>query len=487
MRRIKYFITSILAVFLLCGSSAFAQSTKKPITIKLNTTKTGREIPPEILGLSYETKDILPDEAGKYYFSPDNKALLKIFKIIGIKVLRIGGNSVDASNIAIPKAEDIHSLFKFAKAANVKVIYSVRLQDGEPEAAQKAAKIIYTNYKELLESFSIGNEPSYYKEYDVYKEKWIPIRDAILKVYPDARFCGPDQNPDVERLKEIAADFGTTEGHLVELTQHSYPFGCSYNNYLEKDVNKLQPVEKDPAREKMLNPDAYAIYEEILQGMEEVTKGTSLSFRLSETNSYWFSGLEGVSDSYASALWGLDYLHWWASHGVSGLNFHTGDITGGSIRLPCRYAAFVSSDKGFEARPIAYGMKLFGMGSDGKTIPAEITNSSGSNIVAYATVNEEKTVYLTIINKEYKSTEARKILIKTDNPLKGTKVRFIALGAENNDIAAGSNSVTIGGAAIKADGSWKGKWQKVPTSDINNNEISVTIPPASGLLIKIID
>ena len=478
-------IACILLILFCLQSCSYSNnlSENEPITVKINTKNPGIEISPETVGLSYEASQLLPDENGVYYFRPDNTLLLNMFKTLGVKNLRIGGNSVDAPNIPIPGEQDIHSFFKFAKAANVKVIYSVRLQDGDPNVARDIARLIHENYKDVLESFSIGNEPGYYKDYDVYTAKWSAIRDAILEVYPEAVFSGPDQNPEPERIKQIVSDFGNPEGRLVQITQHNYPFGCSYKNPGEKDVTKLIPVDTERARERMLQPSAYRIYDRVLQGMVEATKGTDVTFRLSETNSYWFSGLKGASDSYASALWALDYLHWWSSHGAAGLNFHTGDITGGAIALPCRYAAFVTSDDGYEARPLSYGMKLFALAGSGKTLEVEVSPSE-QNLVAYANLCQDKTVLITLINKEYKNTEPLKIRIRLDAPLENSKVEVISLEAKNNDIAAGSDSVTLGGAPIESDGSWKGRWQTLPDSNVGKNEISLTIPPACALIIK---
>lgn len=448
----------------------------------VDTKAPGIEISPGTVGLSYETSRLLPDENGVYYFRPDNIPLLNMFKTLGVKNLRIGGNSVDAPIIPIPEEKDIHSFFKFAKAANVKVIYTVRLQDGDPNNARDTARLIYENYKDVMESFSIGNEPGYYRDYEVYTSKWTAIRDAILEVYPDAVFNGPDQNPEPDRIKQIVSDFGNPEGRLVQITQHNYPFGCSYRNPGEEDVTKFIPQDAEESREKMLLPSAYRIYNRILQGMLEAVKGTDVTFRMTETNSYWFSGLKGVSDSYASALWALDYLHWWSSHGAAGLNFHTGDITGGAIALPCRYAAFVTSGNGYEARPLGYGMKLFSLAGSGKTLDVEI--SSNKNIAAYANLCRDKTVLITLINKEYKSTEKFPIRIKLDAKLADSKVQVIWLEAKNNDIAAGSDSVTLGGAPIENDGTWKGQWQILSETNLGKNEINLSIPSASAVVIK---
>ena len=44
--------------------------------------------------------------------------------------------------------------------------------------------------------------------------------------------------------------------------------------------------------------------------------------------------------------------------------------------------------------------------------------------------------------------------------------------------------VTLGGATIESSGVWNGKWQELPASAISDNEISISISPASAILIK---
>ncbi len=485
MNRIETFpvILALLLLFVSACQTSNHGSENDQIVVNVNTDSPGITIPDGAIGLSYETKQLLPDTNGNHYFSPDNAALLKMFETLGVKNLRIGGNSVDAASIGIPNEEDIHSFFQFAKAANVKVIYSVRLQNGEPQSAKRIAKIIYENYKELLESFAIGNEPRYYEDYELYVSKWTPIRDAIVEVYPDAVFCGPDQNPDAERLRLLVSDFGYPKGKLVQAAQHNYPFGCSYTNFRERDVTKLIPFDAEQARATMLKDSAYTIYQDILDGMKEAVNGTPVTFRMTETNSFWYSGLKGASDSYASALWSLDYLHWWTSHGAAGLNFHTGDITGGEITLPCQYASFVSAESGYLARPLAYGMKLFSQGAIGQSLAVDVNAYSASNVVAYATIDQEKNVYVTIINKEFQDATDREICIQLDVIIQ-SEVRKITLNAINNDISAEASEVFLGDAQILSDGTWNGKWEVLPDSDVKDKQITLSIAPSSAVVLK---
>lgn len=457
---------------------------REPIVVAVGDDPAGQVIPADALGLSYETSILRPNADGIRYFRPENRKLLKVFQTIGVKNLRIGGNSVDDPKVPLPDPDDVRSLFRFARKAGVKVIYSVRLQDGDPASAAEFARLIHAEFRDELESFAIGNEPAYYKGYALYKEKWTAIRDAIVRVFPEARFCGADDNPRPELIANLVRDFGTPDGRLVQITQHSYPFGCSYQNPRDgwKDVNLLVPVDAAEARLRMLKSPPHGTYEEILQGMKAAVAGTALTFRLTETNSYWFSGLEGASDRYASALWALDYLHWWMSHGAAGLNFHTGDRTGGSINLPCRYAAFVSSPTGYEVRPLAYGMKLFAANGVGRYLPTQVGTSPGAGVAAYAVMRADGVIAVTLINRDARNESAIRVGLASVRAVK--KARLLRLEAKGNDIAAESPDVTLNGVRIDG-GEWNGKWLALKKPAIAGNRISLALAPASAVVVEL--
>jgi hypothetical protein len=476
-------LTAAVVSLLTCSSACAAESASTVVTVE--SKKPGVEISDDALGLSYETSLMLPNEQGVRYFRPDNEPLVRMFQTLGVRSLRIGGNSVDAARIPIPSDDDVHSLFRFARKAGVKVIYSVRLEDGDPKSAAHFTRLIRDHYADTLDLFAIGNEPKgYYKDTNVFLAKWTAIRDAMVAEWPAAKFCGPDDNPSPEWCRMMVANFGAPKGPLTQITQHSYSFGCSYKNPGEKDVSKLIPVDVVAAREKMLAPDAYAIYEKIYDGIRSAIDGTSLSFRMTEVNSYWFSGLKGASDSYAAALWGADYLHWWTSHGSDGLNFHTGDRTGGAISLPCRYAAFVTSENGYEARPLAYGMKLFSLAGGGRVLPVKV-NAGTNNVVAYANLPEPNVVCVTLINKAH-GPGAGNILVqlKLDAALSSEAPRMILLESKNGDISGGSSDVRLGGAAIQEDGSWNGQWSPLPGA--KGSDVSFSMPPASAAVVRFV-
>jgi hypothetical protein len=254
----------------------------------------------------------------------------------------------------------------------------------------------------------------------------------------------------------------------------------------KKPFSEFVPFEAEASREKMLLPDAYSVYKKIHKGLADAVVGTDLTFRLSETNSYWLSGLKGASDSYASALWVLDYLHWWTARGAAGLNFHTGDLTSGKP-MPCQYAAFVTAEAGYEARPVAYGMKMFELGGAGKSLTTSVRGESESKVVSYAAVSDDKTMLVTIINKEYaKDAAETEIEIRLDCPAAASKGEVIFLKARNNDIAAGGGDVTVGGSVIGRDGAWDGQWQPISISGKEDGAaINLSLPAASAAVLRL--
>jgi len=464
------------------------------VRISIDCANPGVSISRNMLGLSYETSLMLPDSSGVHYFRPDNQPLINIFKTTGVKSLRIGGNSVDAPKVPIPTESDIRSFFEFARAAGVKVIYSVRLEEStnsgalppsNAESAGKIAKLIHDHYSNVLDCFAIGNEPDYFRgqNYAVYPSKWKAIRDAILAVYPQATFAGPDQNPSPVLSRQMVHEFGDGSGRLVMVTQHTYPFGCSYKNPNERsDVGKLIPFDAAASREKMLSPAAYRTYQNIYKGIADAISGTSISYRLTECNSFWFSGLKGASDSYASALWAVDFLNWWALHGADGLNFHTGDRTGGDLSMDCRYAAFVTSRQGYEARPLAYGMKLFDLAGHGKRLNTAV--GSATNFIAYACLDNDS-VSVTLLNTSHgPEAKDRAVEIDVDVPLLSSNAEILFLRSRNDDVSGGPADVTLGGAPIKEDGSWNGQWTQLPSAAATGNRLTLTMPPASAAVVK---
>jgi hypothetical protein len=157
--RKKFFGCLILSVWLGAPTS-WAQSS---VTVAIDAKAASTGISPLFSGLSFETQMALPNADGQYYFRPSNKPLVTLFRTLGIKNLRVGGNTADRDTVNIPNDADLDSLFAFAEAAGVKVIYTLRLNNGDPKQAGQIARYIMQHYKSDLVCLAIGNEPNVFR------------------------------------------------------------------------------------------------------------------------------------------------------------------------------------------------------------------------------------------------------------------------------------------------------------------------------------
>jgi hypothetical protein len=482
------------ANFLTIAAIGFSASiaTAWSITVSIDTKNPGQEIPGDYLGLSFEGSLLLPDTNGVRYFRPDNQPLVDLFHTLGIRHLRIGGNTSDRAAVKLPEPADIDALFGFAKAANVKVIYCLRLYNGDPQEAATTAKYIMDRYAPLMDCFSIGQEPSAYPNekkdtraqteqmgaenekhpYGPYRDSWKRFADAIVTAVPEAKFCGPGVHNNGKWGTNFINDFGKSN-HVVLITEHLYPGGAG---------GKVPSPEAGIDRMLGTGTNVFSqACQKLYDGFAPVAISNGLPYRLEEVNNYFNGGATNVSNTFAAALWGLSFMYWWADHGAAGINFHTGDqVAAGAKLLPSKYTAFVSSANGYYVRPLGYGLKAFDLGSHGKLL--KVTGTKGS-IEAYAVLGDDKNIYVTLINLA-RGAEAKpeKVTFGLNNPeYKSGDV--IRLAAPDNDVTAMSGE-TLGGSAISDAGAWTGSWKPLKATD-GESSLSVELPPASAAIVRL--
>lgn len=472
MKPILFFLTLATT-----GALAFTND-PAPSTIQINVVK-GRELPPEFLGLSYESSMLLPQE-GRHYFDATNIPLVTMFRTLGIKNLRVGANAVDDPKVPVPDEKDIDALFGFAKAAGVKVIYSFRLKNGDPGRSAKLAAYIQEHHGDLVDAYAIGNEPNCFEnlrkdKYGAFFALWKPHYDAILQAVPQALIEGPSTATDGSFAINLAKDLGDG-GHLSMVSSHYYPFGAGGK------------AELDPSgtRERFLSETNASHYERLYEGTAKVIGGLGLAYRIDEMNSCYNGGAKGSSDTYASALWALDWDHWWATHGIAGLNYHTGDSVcmNGGFFAP-NYASFVHQPggKGFDVHPIAYSHLVFSQGARGRILESESDLPPKVSSYAY---RDGEDFLLTIIDREHESA-SQPVRISVHLPegfdAKGSPGRWerLDLIQKAGDVSAKSG-ITLGGESITEEGSWSGSWK--PVKETLPGEVSLSVTPASATVLR---
>lgn len=438
-----------------------------PIGIKLETTPP-TPIPADFAGLSFETKRILPDKSypDQHLFSASNTHLVTIFKTLGIRSLRIGGNTADRANVPIPETRDIDALFGFAKAADAKVIYTLRMKDTAPEAIVPVAKYLYAHHAPNLSHLVVGNEPNvYYKTFEEYHTALSGHLKVLTAAVPDAEFCGPcTTNAAPTWPARLAKDLPSPK--LTLLAQHNYPCGNG-----QKATDPVAAVE-------LLLSDLSPKYTTLLSQLREGNH--AIPVRLEETSNFYLGGAPNASNTFASALWTLDYLHWWSVHGIAGVNFHASDYF---PKTPddkaVWYVPFARSASSggpvptWDIKPLAYGLKAFALvtGEGAVSVPLTLSNPDKANVTAYAT-RQGETTYLTLINKAKESA-----VFTLPAGLRATHTML--LSASSGDATTG---ISLGRSEITGTGAFAGEWV-VKSVD---SSVQLDLGPQSALLVKLL-
>ena len=477
------------------GWSAVENKESAAVMIALDRGPVRAAIPEGFAGLSFEVSRLLPDTNGIHYFRPDNQPLVNLFHTLGIRSLRVGGNTSDRDARQLPGPADLDSFFAFAQATQVKVIYGLQLHKGDPAIAAQTVKYIMDRYAPLMDSFAIGQEPSAYPVsatdsrphhekmgpeaerfgYSTYAQDWKRFAETITTAVPGVKFCGPGVHNNAQWNQKFIEEFGQSN-HVALITAHLYAGGAG-----DKVTNP------EAGRAQMLSDRFSPTYQKLYDGFVPVATANALPYRLEEVNSFYNAGAAGVSDTFAAALWGLDFMHWWAIHGAAGLNFHTGDqVAAGPILRPARYAVFLSATNGYQACPLAYALKAFNLGAKGKVLPAAIGNPRQINLTAYATLDGTGTIFVTIINKEHGTAAQNASVSLQTSDKEGWTGQIIRLQAPQADVSATSGE-TLGGVEITSSGDFAGKWSPLPAKNDASglNICPVDVPASSAAIIKL--
>ena len=465
----------------LYGAHAFGQATAAPpLRLTVSPQRVIGSIPENFMGLSYESA-VLSDPS---FFAGSNAELVAFFRRLGSAgVLRLGGNTSaytewtpDAHGGA-PGAEDlpgpdtggkrparravtpeaIRNLRGFADATGWTVIYGLNLATASPESAAREARAVMDALGPKLIAFQIGNEPDLFHKngvrppdygFDQYADEWLRYAAAVRASVPNAVFAGPDIAGQDAWLAGFAQRFG---GNVRLLSDHYYAEG---------------PPD-DPAMTiaYLLAPGNRRLAS-LLAGIKQARAAApETPFRLTETNSCYKGGKTGVSNTFASALWGAELMGELAIAGVSGVNFHGG---GHGLYTP------ISGTRanGFEARPLYYGMLLFAQAGSGALVACALdAPGSAPPVSAFCVKSANGALRVLLFNK---GDADRIVNIDPGRPMRVERLlRLIAPALDSTD------GVTLGGSPVGASAVWS------PDGTMPVRSEMITLHAASAALITL--
>jgi hypothetical protein len=394
-------------------------------------------IPPRFIGLSYEK---LTMSYG--YFHPSNHNLIALFRRLGAGVLRIGGGYVDrllwTSNTYGTHAQitstNVKDLAGFLQATGWLCLYGINLATSTPVLAAEEASVAVSVLGSSLLGIEIGNEPDEYGvagnffagnwTFQDFLSRWYLFRSAIVQATPGVPITGPATGGG-NHISSWTLPFGqtVTPSELTLLTQHYY---------------RASGANSTSTASFLVSPDPQLTTE--LAALNAGAQQLGLPYRISECNSFANGGAAGVSNSYASSLWVIDYLFDVALGGATGVNMHGGGQSPGYTPIADDSGAVI------EVRPEYYGMLLFTLAGPGTLLGTQL--SAGSvDVTAYALRTASGGLNLIVVNKD--ALQNLTLTIQTSQSIQ-TATQQSMTGSS----LAATSGVTIQGATVNNDGSF---------------------------------
>ncbi|MBA2589404.1 MAG: hypothetical protein H0U98_12360 [Alphaproteobacteria bacterium] len=440
-----------------------------PVSIRIDPSRRLRTIPSNYMGLGYEASSV----ATPGLLSADNRAYVQLVRNLGRDgVIRIGGNVSDFSiydangtskwepKDTVLTLANLRQLRGFLDATGWKLIWGLNLGGDKLDNAVEEAKAVAQVMGDKLIAMEVGNEPDLFTrsghrsgnyDYQAWARDYRRYKSAVRAVLPRMPFAGPDIAFRTEWLESFARDEG---GDIALLTAHHYIMG---------QADPATSIELMLAEEKKYQP--------ALGKFQAAAQAAHVPWRMCETQSFSGGGRAGVSDTFASALWALDYLFVLAGYGCSGVNMETGVNHLGRIS---KYTPITDDLMGHYApAPEYFGLLAFAHAARGEQIAAT-ADTGGLNLTAYATRQDGKTV-LTVINKDMTRDASVEIT--------GAAAKRASVMRLTGPSLAATSGASLGGAATADDGTLTGgKSTPVRTQ---NGKALLDVPAGSAALVSL--
>jgi hypothetical protein len=456
-----------------------ARAAAKAATVTLNLSRAGKAVPGRFIGLSFEASTL--DHFAAFGEHGDLATLLRS---LGPGLIRFGGISADTRaswvDALSPRpawagwtitARTFRGVAAFARRSGWRVLLTVGLAHYDPAAAAREVAAAHAALGPYLAAVEIGNEPDSYATHGLRDGSWsvgeylteiAAYRRAIAAITPGVSLVAPDVSG--SRAFERWALPVAAAVHPALLTGHHYPLGC-------RDV-------PPPSIARLLSPAVRRAEGAALDRYQALAGAAGVPFRLDETGSVSCGGRPGVSDTFASALWALDISVRAMTTGISGINFegnplHCDTYTPICARTSARLAGGLLSPQ-----PEWYALLLSRFLVGDRPLGVHVAPVRPDVDVA-ALLARGGAVHLVIVNDGSSGTGLTTLHVNVGARFTGA--RILALTAPSLSAQSG---VTLGGAAVRRDGSWSAP-RRLPLVRAHGGAITLTVPPASAALVTL--
>jgi hypothetical protein len=495
-----YFAISLLAVNLLAGCAATmnggeptATVARENISVVIDSGKpSSSPVPEDFAGLSLEMSSIRKaySTSAPYDYSwLDGHwgAYSQILTTMKVRHLRIGGNSAEAlstyyssQQAPYPTIDDATRLNDFAQAIHANVLWTLPVLDRfNPSEYSIFAKKMMTDKINKGYTFSlifaIGNEPSSNGMTSaIYQGRFVSYMNQLKSTVGDnVPLSGPSVSESTSYCTDLLKNSAVQNSiaNLALVTAHHYPDG---------DQRSYSSVSS--AIDALLSRDNDIDYSKFSTWIEKI-KQKNIPTRIEETNNMSNGGKVGASDSFAAALWALDYLAYFASNtSLGGIDLHVGSQSGPGFLGAYNPIDPIGYSSTYTLRGVGYGILAFNQFAEGYSLPIEITNLRSINLSAYAILHSDGTEGLLLINRTHEGTNTQSIdaIVSVTPGEKFSHAKSMALRSKGDDLSS-LDGITLGGKGVDTSGKWKGTYSDYGTF---KGTYSITVPHATAVLVE---
>ncbi len=476
-----------------------APPTGTPVSVTVTGRPAGRPVTADFLGLSFEVSSLPALVAGLAAHQPDAPPpgppspanLVALLRSLGPGVLRFGGVSADLQSAWVPAGgalphwastaitnTDLEGVAALARATGWRVLLTVNLGHYDPAAAAQEAAAAQSLLGDRLAGIELGNEPDAYVrkglrprgwDFAAYRRQAAAYLAAIRTAAPGVPIAGPDASSGLPGLAWVRAAAATLHPRL--LTDHYYP---------------LSSCGSEPTVEELLSSATRAHESAMLARLAAIEHATATPLSLDEANNVSCEGQPGVSDTFAAALWALDFTARAITAGVAGVNFHdlidrpsaysplilartprqarnpgrTGTGRAGAqsktLHANPEWYALLAGRPPAGSRPLGVrvaggiGPGVAGAGVPGAGVPsAGVAETAAGELTASALRAPDGSVRLVLV--DYSPPGSRPLAVGLRVPGRFAGGSVLRLTGPSPDSTGG---VRLGGRAVAPDGSW---------------------------------
>jgi hypothetical protein len=413
----------------------------------------------------------------------------------GPMILRIGGDSADHS-FFMPRTPTRMPAWEFAvtpgflsrlrglvERDHIKLIVDLNLVTDTPLTAATWAHTAETSLpRGSIVGFEVGNEPDLYSRRfwvrtlarsplqsvglpleltpTTYVEEFAAYARVLGENAPDIPLVGPAVAHPRLGLAFISSLIDNEQPELGAVTGHLYPYSACAK----------QPRSADyPTVPRLLSWDASGGLANDIAGAVAVAHAAGLKFRLTEINSVTCGGKQGVSNTFATALWAPDALFTLMRAGVDGVNLH--------VRAYTWNAPFVISRRGLIPRPLLYGLIMFDrtLGPEARLVRLHMSKARSLNLSAWAVRVRGGFLHVLLIDK---SNRTVRVALHLPSTGPATVQRLLAPSASS------TSGETLDGQRLGRGGTWIGR-RLTETIPRGPHGYLLTVPKRSAALVSV--